>query len=113
MLGLTQVPPFLQPLLQTAIRVTPRKKKKINREKSLWILELEFSSQLIETLQTSMGVFVCMGPSGTAGVFLLRGGLVLDHRSVNRVVLHPVVSSMMSQNVRHVFTVTRQFKKKK
>ena len=74
---------------------------------------MEFSSQLIETLQTSMGVFVCMGPSGTAGVFLLRGGLVLDHRSVNRVVLHPVVSSMMSQNVRHVFTVTRQFKKKK
>ena len=54
-------------------------------------MELEFSSQLIETLQTSMGVFVCMGPSGTAGVFLLRGGLVLDHRSVNRVVLHPVV----------------------
>ena len=47
--------------------------------------------ELIETLQTSVGdVFGRMvGPSGTACVFCLDGGLVFDHRSVDRVVLHP------------------------
>lgn len=39
-----------------------------------------------------MGVFGRVGPSGTAHVLLLGGGLVLDHRSVDRVVLHPAGS---------------------
>lgn len=71
---------------------------------------------MIETLQTSMGVFVCVSPSGTAGVFFLRGGLVLDHRTVDRVVLHPVVNSMMSQRTSDVaffFSFSRSFNNSK
>lgn len=42
-----------------------------------------------ETLRASVGVLGGVRPSGTAGVPLLGGGLVLDHRSVDGVILDP------------------------
>ena len=82
MFGLIQVPPFLQALLHTAM---------ITHLVIIHDLSRNITKELIETLQTSVGdVFGRMvGPSGTACVFRLDGGLVLDHRSVDRVVLHP------------------------